>query len=229
LRLRDELVKAGIRLEPPQKQPTQPVLAGDTKTKPVKAGTSKLNTGQALQLYNAGSFEQASAELRTMAAKLRPEEAALASELARKIDSFASAFNDGKNALAGRRLDKAEQSLSLALRLDGDINGHHRPEISAKLGDTLSMSAAAALQEADYAQAAKRAKRALSYKGDDERAKKILEKCVSMAESYYSQAVADVQAGRKDAARRKLVTVLDIVPSSHSLYEKASELMQQVK
>lgn len=233
--LRDEFVKAGITLDLPRKPPATGSTAPRVDTprsdapRAQKPGTGKLDPTRAMQLYNAGSFEQASAELRTMAERLRPEDAERARDLAGRIDRFAAAYGEGRAALAAKRLDKAEQGLSMALRLDHEVNGHFDEDIRALLGDTYRGRAAAALQNADYVQAAKSAKRALSYKAEDPLAKQILDKCIAMAQTQYNQAVADVQAGRKDAARGKLRTVLDIVPTSHPLADKAAELMQQVR
>lgn len=234
----DELVKAGVALERPRpvssESPYQPhseptVASSTAPSKPTQSKGTKLDISKVLQLYNGGAFEQAVAELRNAAETLKGDDANRARDLAERIERFASAYLEGKAALEAKRLDKAEQGLILALRADREINGHYDPEIRSLLGDTYRSRAAAAMQETDYVAAAKNARRAISYKPNDQLAKGILDKCIAVAQGMLNAAIADLQAGRKDAARQKLKDVLDIVPPTHELSEKASELMQQTR
>lgn len=244
--LRDELVKTGIRLDPPRRK-VEPRPATATGTDPEAEATattaapaprarrkshkgrSGVDVDEALRLYNNGSFHQASEALHSAAGKSRGSEAKRARDLARRIEQFATAYNGGRSALKSKRLDKAEQGLSLALRLDHGINRHYEAEIRGYLGDTYRGRAAAAIQNTDYVLAAKSARKALSYKGDDHLARTIMDKCISVATRYYEQAGSDLREGNRAEARNKLKMVLDIVPSSHQLADKASELMQKTR
>ena len=254
--LADELMKAGIALDPPKPRPAVALAAPVAAPAPVptpapvpppvpvptpaparepaapkagKGGTGKLDVSRALMLYNQGAFDEAVGDLKSSADRLKSDDAAKARDLAVRIERFATAYNEGRSSLASKRLDKAEAGLIAALRADHDVNGHFDAEIRGLLGDTYRGRAAAAMQNTEYVQAAKNAKKALSYKVDDMLAKGILDKCMSVAQGLFDQANADIQAGRKDAARQKLRQVLDIVPATHQLADKATELMQQVR
>ncbi|MBL6975307.1 MAG: FHA domain-containing protein [Deltaproteobacteria bacterium] len=241
INLRDELVGSGIRLDPPRRKvKARPVTtdggrekatapAPRARRKTSSKGKSRVDVNEALQLYNNGSFHQASEALHSAAGSSRGAEAKRAGDMARRIEQFATAYNGGKSALKSKRLDKAEQGLSLALRLDHGINRHYEAEIRGYLGDTYRGRAAAAIQNTDYVLAAKSARKALSYKGDDHLARTIMDKCISVASRYYEQADADLKDGNRTEARDKLKMVLDIVPSSHQLADKASELMQKTR
>lgn len=237
--LRDELVEAGLRLDPirrkPAAAPQQPKTVAATgwhsQPKPRKRqGTrTSVDIGGALRLYEQGSFQQAIDGLRSASGRLRKVDAERARALAEKIDQFATAYRGGKVALKSKRLDKAEQGLGLALRVDHGINGHYEPEIRSYLGDTYRGRAAAAIQNTDYVLAAKSARKALSYKTGDHLARTIMDKCISVASRYYEQAANDIKDGKRDEARQKLKMVLDIVPSTHQLADKASELMHETR
>lgn len=238
--VRDELIAAGVALDPPAPRPTAapsgspaaqspepaPALAAVAvpSASPAPARTGRLDFPRALALYDRGLFQQAASDLRS--ARARGEDLAKAQALADRIDRFANAYEDGKTALASKRLDPAESGLSLALRLDQEVNGRYAAEIRGLLGDTYRGRAAAAIQNTDYVLAARSAKRALSYRAEDDMAKSILDKCLVMAQKQYDAAVADSKAGRKDDARLKARTVLDIVPKGHPLEDKAAALLR---
>lgn len=242
--LRDELVAAGIAVDPPrpvvvaavqpapgdpavQPQPIAPAPQPVPQPLPSgKGGKGRPDYDRALAQYNAGNFESASADLRAAAERAKGDDATRARDLAGKIDRFAAAFSQGKTGLQSKRLDQAEAGLTQALRFDHDVNGHFDGEIRGLLADTYRSRAALAMQNADYVQAAKSARRALSFRAEDGLAKGILDKCMAVAQSWYDQAAADAQAGRKDAARQKARLILDIVPAGHPLAEKAAEMMR---
>ncbi len=233
VKLRDELASQGIALEPPAPRPAAAHAASASPTPspagPAPAASSRpgrLDFPKAFAAYDRGAFGQASQELRT--ARAKGDDLARAREMADRIDRFAEAFADGKSALDSKRLDRAEAGLSQALRLDLEVNGHYGPEIRSLLGDTYRGRAAAAIQNADYALAARSARRALSYRGEDGLARSILDKCLVMAQKQYDSAVAASKAGRKDEARQKARLVLDILDGTkgHPLEEKAAALMK---
>jgi tetratricopeptide (TPR) repeat protein len=237
--MRDELRAAGVMVEPlapspipvqaiapsasaPAPLPARPAPTAPSAPAPARNGRTDLS--QALLAYDRGLFQQASATLRSSRNRGTDRERLLA--LADRIDRFAVAFGEGKSTLAAKRLDRAEPALSAALRLDSDINGHHAPEIRILLGDTFRSRAAAAIQNADYGLAARSATRALSFRAGDDMARTILDKCLVMAQKVYDAAQADWKAGRKDEARRKARTILEIVPEGHLLEGKASALLK---
>jgi pSer/pThr/pTyr-binding forkhead associated (FHA) protein/tetratricopeptide (TPR) repeat protein len=246
LAMRDELFAAGIAVEPPAPRPVAataavpaaapaaipppaaapaaiaPPAASAPSSAPARNG--KADLAQALSAYDKGLFQQASATLRST--RIRGDDPARAQTLADRIDRFAVAYSEGKATLAGKRLDRAESALSASLRLDSDINGHYAPEIRMLLGDTFRSRAAAAIQNADYGLAAQSATKALSFRPEDDMARTILDKCLVMAQKVYDAAQADWKAGRKDEARLKARTVLDIVPKGHALEERASALLK---
>ena len=57
-------------------------------------------------------------------------------------------------------------------------------------------------------------------------ARTILDKCLVMAQKLYDAAQADWKAGRKDDARQKARTVLEIVPHGHLLEDRAAVLLK---
>ncbi|NOZ02631.1 MAG: hypothetical protein GXP54_12175 [Deltaproteobacteria bacterium] len=238
--LRDELVEAGLRLEPIRRKAhakpaeKQTVASTGWHSPPAgrrraKTGSPRMDIAEALRLYERGSFQQAADQVMSIARHSKGSEAGRLRSIARRIEQFATAFNGGKTALESKRLDKAEQGLSLALRLDHGINGYYEPRIRGYLGDTYRGRAAAAIQNTDYVLAAKSARKALSYRPDDHLARTIMDKCLSVAARYYEQAAADIQNGERDAARRKLKMVLDMVPSGHQLADKASDLIKKTR
>jgi len=229
--LYDELVDAGVKLEPPKRRKviaTEPVP--DNKWRPTaqKRGHGPRQVfKEALHLYDSGAFHQAVSILRTGAVHSSGVTAEKARSLADRIEQFATAFGSGKSALTSKRLDKAEQGLSMALRLDHGIDGHYESEIRGYLGDTYRGRAASAVQNTDYVLASRSVRKALSYKPNDHLARNIMEKCFSVAELYYREASELIKDGHKDKARGRLKTVLDILPSSHQLADKAIELMRK--
>jgi pSer/pThr/pTyr-binding forkhead associated (FHA) protein/tetratricopeptide (TPR) repeat protein len=237
LAMRDELYAAGVAVEPPAPRPTAATSAVAPAAAPVAvapavvaapppapARNGKADLAQALSAYDKGLFQQASATLR--GTRSRGDDPARAQTLADRIDRFAVAYSEGKAALAGKRLDRAEAALSASLRLDSDINGHYAPELRMLLGDTFRSRAAAAIQNADYGLAAQSATKALTFRPEDDMARTILDKCLVMAQKIYDAAQADGKAGRKDEARLKARTILDIVPKGHALEEKAAALLK---
>ncbi len=248
LAMRDELFAAGIAVEPPPR-PTAapapspatteaapaaappgpaaapaPVPAPPVAAAPAPVRNGKADIAQALAAYDKGLFQQATATLK--AARGRAEDSGRLQALAERIDRFADAYTEGKATLAGKRLDRAEAALSAALKLDQDINGHYAPEVRGLLGDTFRSRAAAAIQNADYGLAARSATRALTYRAEDDMARTILDKCLVMAQKLYDAAQADWKAGRKDDARQKARTVLEIVPHGHLLEDRAAALLK---
>jgi tetratricopeptide (TPR) repeat protein len=188
-----------------------------------------VDTTRALQLYDGGGFDQAVEELKAAADKARGEDASRARDLAARIAKFAGVFADAKAALAGKRLDRAEEALTAALHADQQINAHYDGEIREMLGSTYRGRAAEAMTLADYVAAARNARQALQYHASDALARQILDKCVAEARKWYDQASGDVHAGRKDAARQRLQKVLDVAPLGEPLGDKATELMQQAR
>ncbi len=223
LALRKELEAVGIRFEPVPAAPS-PTVAGAARP---KAG--RVNVQEALDLYNRGAFAQAAGRLREEASGASKAEASQALALAHRIERFGEHYRAGKDALAGNHLDDAERSLNMALRLDHEINDHYQGEVRNLLGQTYRRRAAVAIQNTDYLLAAKSARKALSYNSEDRTAKEILDKCVAKASQLLSEARSDLQAGRKEAAREKLVRVLEMVPSDHEVSGKARELMDQTR
>jgi len=223
LALRKELEAAGIRLEPP------PVEARPSAPVPPRPRASRLDIEEALALYNRGAFRDAADSLRSGATGAPKGDAAKALELASRIEKFAAAYQDGKQALQANRLDQAEGSLNSALRVDHEVNGHYESEVRGLLGQTYRRRAATAIQNTDYRLAAKSARRALTYNPSDRTAQEILDKCVAVAAKLADQARADLQAGRKDEARSKAQTVLDIAADKPDLAAKAREILDQTR
>lgn len=226
LALRKELEAAGIRLEPP---PPTTTVATERPQAPARPRPGRLDIREALDLYDRGAFAQAVGKLRDGAAGASKAEAAQAQELASRIERFAGAFREGRDALAANRLDEADRGLNLALRLDHEVNDHYQGEIRGLLGQTYRRRAAVAIQNTDYLLAAKSAKRALMYNPQDRTAQEILDKCVSKASRTLDEARADLQAGRKAEARDKLSRVIEMVPPDHELAAKARDLMDQTR
>lgn len=226
LALRKELEAAGIRLEPPPATTTAAAERPQTSARP---RVGRLDLREALDLYDQGAFAQAVGRLRGGAAGASKAEATQAQELASRIERFAAAFREGRDALAANRLDEAERGLSMALRLDHEVNDHYQGEVRGLLGQTYRRRAAVAIQNTDYLLAAKSAKRALQYNPADRTAQEILDKCVAKASRTLEEARADLQAGRKAEAREKLSHVIEMVPQGHELAAKAQDLMDQTR
>ncbi len=227
LALRKELEAAGIRLEP--RPPTTTVVATARPQGPARPRAGRIDIREALDLYDRGAFAQAVGKLRDGAAGAPKAEAAQAQGLASRIERFAQAFREGRDALAANRLDEADRGLNLALRLDHEVNDHYQGEIRGLLGQTYRRRAAVAIQNTDYLLAAKSAKRALMYNPQDRTAQEVLDKCVSKASRTLDEARADLQAGRKAEARDKLSRVIEMVPPDHELAAKARDLMDQTR
>jgi pSer/pThr/pTyr-binding forkhead associated (FHA) protein len=245
LPLRDELVAAGVALDPPPARPADPAVAAVASPEPAQplpepaaavvtaptatippARSGRLDLARVLSLYDRGLFQQAVSDLKSL--RTKGDELSKSQGLAERIERFSDAFGEGKTGLAGKRLDRAEGGLTAALKLDKEINGHYQDEIRGLLGDTFRSRAASAIQNANYVLAAQSTRRALSFRAEDDLARSILDKCLVIAQKQYDAAVVDSRAGRKDAAREKAQVVLDILEGSadHPLADKAAALLR---
>jgi tetratricopeptide (TPR) repeat protein len=219
--LKADMEKAGIIREPraaPAASPSPPRQAA-----PSKGSRADLKT--ALAGYRSGDFSQSSAALRELGGRLRGGDADKAISLADHVDRFGASLTSGREALAGKRLDRAEQDLMQALRLDREIESHYQASIREMLGDTFRGRAAQALQNADYAKARLSATRAMSYRPDDERSRQILDRCEAVARGLFDEARSAASAGRRDEARDKARQVMNIL-GDHPLSEQARAFIQ---
>jgi len=230
LSLRGELEKLGVTFTEQEKMGTAtPKVAERREGSQAKGRAQKLDVKIALDLYDAGKFSEAAQALRAQVSGVFKEEQSRAEQMAGKIEQFGHAYKDGRQALDGWALDKAEQNLLQALRLDQEIDGHYHVEIRRLLGNLYRAKSAQNLQNADYAQAARNAKKALNYNPEDALASEILGKCVKAGERLFEEAKRAMQAGNKEDAKKKLGVVLEVLPSDHELRSKALDLMNQIK
>ena len=137
------------------------------------------------------------------------------------LQSFKSAYEKAQTASGAARL----KALERAYKKDKKLGGAFASAIGPGLADSYGKKAAADYASELFAQAAKSAKKALSYDKDNMNAAGVLKKCQAKGEAYFQQGLDAFEKGQNAVAKSFLKLAVDILPKSSSKYKKAKQAL----
>ncbi len=192
---------------------------------------SKADINNALGTFKQGDASGAIAKLQSLvSAKGSKSLKRKAKKLLSNMKKFLSAFEDGMRAAKKKKADRAIKSLKKAEALNKKIakgKSAYAKDIKKNLSKMYTLRGVESLRDEEYEDAFRNFKKALSYDSGNKRAKKGLEKLQKAAKKLYFEAYAIKSSDPKEA-KRKLKTILKIVPSNNKWYKKAKKLLKSM-
>jgi len=190
-----------------------------------------LDTRRGFRLYNRSNFSAAATYFQRAARNelLSDEDRERARLFSRRIRKFSEHYQAGMSAAEGMRARIAIRELTKALTFDRRINRHFRARIRSKLAAMHTQKAGTAYQRGGMWEAARAARKALTYDRNHSGAKMILQKVEQRVPALLQRAQREINAGRKGAASRVLRQVMLIVGSSDPRHARAKRMLDSLR
>lgn len=187
---------------------------------------TSINFTKGFTLYKASKFDQAASYFSNAAAGGSGPLASRARTTAKDIERFASVYQRGSRALDAGAWKTAIDALGDAKRADRKVarTGYFRPEINAKLATAYAKIGLGDFARGKYSSAYQNYSKARKYDRSNSTGNALRRKLSNKARSLYIQAANKRKTDPATAAKlcRQIVSM---VPSSHSMHQKAKKML----
>ena len=214
---------------PVAKPAAKPAVKPRPKPRP-RPQYERANMRAGYKLYNRKSFSEASTHFRRISSgkQYRRSDRKRAGSLAGKIDDFGGVYGKANSAVKAFQPVTAIPLLEKARKLDKGINGTFSGELRRSLARMYAFRAAGAYSSNKFKQAARLARKALTYNAGESSAQLIYEKVESKVEGMMAQARSAKASGNSSRAEKLLKTVMGILPQTDQRYREARRTLNDL-
>jgi pSer/pThr/pTyr-binding forkhead associated (FHA) protein len=203
--------------------------SGSRSSRPSSGGSTTVNFTRGFTLYKSGKFDQATAHFDDAASRSSGAVARRATKTAKAIKRFEKSYARASRAFDAGAWRTAVDGLEDASRADRSVarSRYFRSEINTKLASAYGKIGLDDFAKGNFASANRSYTKGSKYQRSNSTINSLRRKLSNQARRLYIQ-VANKRKTDPAAAKKLCRQIMAMVPSSHSMHQKAAKVLQEL-